>query len=196
MAVRDTQKNLKENMHINTKPSSIIMVIERIYHPIAQNMGISLLLRNEINAELQFPPNFFINLIQVTGNLVANAVKFTPPNGMVDVVFTLDTNEEHSLLYMTVTSTEKIISPDLLSAINQGKKVPKLTEPNGEPDFDFRLRHVMQIVSKEGGRILVENEEESGTKFLLSFPLPEKYLKQRTSFHPILKNSEVYLNGS
>lgn len=194
--VRGTQKRLKENMHIDRKPSSVIMVIDRIYRPIAHNMGILLLLRNEINTEIQLPLNSFINLIQITENLVANALKFNSKNGLVDVVFSIGADVDHSILKMAVTNTGKSISPHLVSAFNEGEQVAKLIGSEGEHSFGFRLDYVIQLASKEGGRIFVKNRKGSGTIFSLSFPLPDNYLNRRNVLYPIIKNSAVLLNGS
>lgn len=185
-----------ESKHIDRIPSSVIMVIDRIYHPIAQNLGVSLLLRNEINTEIRFPTRFFINLIQITGNLVANAVKLTSPNGLVYVVFTMDADEDHSTLNMTVTDTGKIIPPDLVSAFNQGKQVVKLMRSDGEPDFGSRLEYVMQLISEESGRIFVKSGKDSGTTFILSLPLQDDFMNRRNGFHSIVKNGAMILNGS
>lgn len=183
-------------MYIDRKPSTVMMVINRIYRPIAQNLGVSLLLRNEINTEIQFQPKFFINLIQITGNLVANAVKFTSPNGLVDVVLTMDSDEGHNTLNMTVTNTGKVVSADLVSAFNQGQPVAKLIESNGEPGFGFRLEYVIKLVSKEGGRIFINSGKDSRTTFSLSLPLQDKFMNRRNGFHSVVKNGEVFLNGS
>lgn len=197
MVFRDTQKSMIENMHIDRKPSTVLTVIDRIYHPIAQNLGVSLLLRNKINQEIQFPPRFFINLIQITGNLVANAIKFTSPNGFVDVVFTLNTDEVHSTLNVTVTDTGKIISPELVTAINKSKKVAKLMGADAaEDNFGTRLEYVIELVSEESGRIFVKSEKGLGTIFSLSLPLPNIYMIRRNGFPSILKNGSVLLNGS
>lgn len=183
-------------MNIDRIPSSVIMVINRIYQPIAQNMGILLFLRNEINTEIPFPTNSFINLIQITGNLVAVALKFTSRNGLVDVVFTIGADADQSMLKMTVTNSGKSISPDLVTAFNEGEQVAKLIGNAGEHSFGFRLDYVMQLVTKEGGRIFIKNRKGSGTTFSLSFPLREKYINRRNGFYPIVKNSAVLLNGS
>ena len=183
-------------MYIDRKPSTVMMVIDRIYHPIAQNMGISLILRNEIITEIQFPTKFFINLIQITGNLVANAVKFTSPNGLVDVVFTLNAENNYNTLNLTVTNTGKIISSDLVSAFNQGKPVANLMESNGELGFGFRLEYVMQLVSEEGGRIYIESGIDTGTTFSLSLPLQNHYLNRRNGSHTIVTNGAVLHNGT
>lgn len=183
-------------MYIDRKPSTIMTVIDRIHHPIAHNLGVSLLLRNKINPEIQFPPRFFVNLIQITGNLVANAVKFTSPNGFVDVVFSINTDEDHITLNVTVTDTGKIISADLVTAINQGKQVTKLTEADAGDGFGTRLEYVMKLVSEEHGRIFVESCKDFGTIFSLSFLLPNIYKNRRNGSHSFVKNGSVLLNGT
>jgi signal transduction histidine kinase len=196
LVFRNKQKSMRENMHMDRKPSTVMMIIDRIYHPIAQNLGVSLLLRNEINTEIQFPSNFFINLIQITGNLVANAIKYSSPNGFVDVVFNMDADEDHSSLKMTVTDTRKIISPDLVSAFNQSKQVATLIGADVEDSFGTRLEYVMQLISEEGGRIFVKSGKDSGTIFSLSFPLRDNYMIRMNGSHPVINNGVVLLNGS
>lgn len=183
-------------MQIDRKPSTVMTVIDHIYHPIAQKLGISLLLRNEIDTEIQFSPRFFVNLIQITGNLVANAIKFTSPNGLVDVVLTMKADDNHSAIQVTVTDTGKIISSDLVSAFNQGKQVAKLMEANVGDGFSTRLEYVMQLVSEEKGRILVKSGNGSGRTFSLSLPLQDNFMALRNGFHSIIKNGAVLRNGS
>lgn len=178
-------------MYIDRKLSSVIMVIERIYLPMAQDLGNSLSLRNQIDSEIHFSPNFFINLIQITGNLVANAFKYKSSIGSVEVVFTLDDNENQNILNMTITYTGKSIPHDLVAAFSQGKKVAKPTETNGEPCFAARLHHVMQIVSKEDGRIFMKNKNDTETTFSLKFPIQDMYLSRRKGFYPHAKNGPM-----
>lgn len=196
LAVGDTQKRLKESMNINRKLSAVIMEINRLYLPMAKNKGVSLSLRSQIDTEIQLPPNFFMNLIQITGNLVANAVKFTPSNGSVDVVFTQDTDENQSILNMTVTDTGKSMSPDQISAFYQGKPVARSIGTNGEQGFGTGLQHVIQLVSEEGGRFFVESGKGSGTTFSLTFPLPVKNLNRMNGSYSFVKNGAMSHNGS
>lgn len=192
----ETQNSVKESMNIDRKLSSVIIEINRLYLPMAQNKGISLSLKSQINTDIALPSIFFINLIQITGNLITNAVKFTPPNGSVDVVFTLDTNENYSILNMTVTDTGKSMSPDQISAFNQGKPIARSMGTNGEQGFGIGLQHVKQMVSEENGRIFIESGNDSRTVFSLSFPLPDKNLTRYRGSYSIVKNGAVLLNGS
>lgn len=182
-------------MYINRKLSSVIMVIERIYLPMAQDIGTSLTLRNQIDTEIHFSTNFFINLIQITGNLVANAFKFTPSSGSVEVVFSLD-DEDESLLNMNITYTGKSIPHDLVSAFSEGNVIEKPEESDEEPCFAARLHHVMQIVSMEDGRIFMENGNESETTFSLRFPIQDKYLNRRNGFYSVVNNGAMLRYGT
>lgn len=196
LVIEDTQNNLEENVNIDRDLASVITKINRLYLPMAQNKGITLLLKNQIDTEIQLSPNFFINLIQITGNLVSNAVKFTPSKGSVDVVFTLNTAESQSTLNITVTDTGRSMSHDQVSAFNQGKPVPRSMGTNGgEQGYGIGLQYVVQMISEYAGRIFVKSEKDSGTTFSLSFPIPDKNLNRKNGSYSIVKNGAVSLNG-
>ncbi len=196
LVIRDTQKKLKKSVTIDKNLSSAITEINRLYLPMAQNKDISLSLRNQTGTEIQLSPIFSINLIQITGNLLANAVKFTPPHGSVEVVFTLDADENHSTLNMTVTDTGKSMSHAQVSALNHGKPVPRAMGMNGKQGFGIGLQHVLKMVSEYAGRIFVKSEKGLGTEFSLSFPIPDKYLNRKNGFHSTTKIGAALQNGS
>lgn len=196
MELWNTQICLKKSMNTDRMLSTIIKEINRLYLPMAQNKDISLSVKSQIDKELQLQPNFFINLIQIIGNLVANAIKFTPFSGAVDVVFTLDTDENQNILNMIVTDTGISMSPDQVSAFNQGRPVPRAMGTNGEQGFGIGLQHVIQMVSENNGSIFVKSGKSSGTKFSISFPLPDKNLYRKNGSYSTVKNGAVLLNGS
>ncbi len=174
LMVKDTQNGEKESMNIDRKLSSVIIEINRIYLPLAKHKGISLSLNSKTNKDIQLPSSVFNNLIQITVNLIANAVKFTPSNGSINVDFTIDTKEEFNMLNINVTDTGKGMSPDQVSAFNQGKPVSRSLGTNGEQGFGIGLQHVHQMVSEGNGHIYMESAKESGTFFSLSLPLSDK----------------------
>lgn len=188
LVTKDTQTNLWESVNIDKNLSSVITEINRLYLPMAQNKGVSLSLRGHIDTEIHLPANFFMNLIQITGNLISNAVKFTPSNGTVDVVFTLDADENHSTLKITVADTGKSMSPDQVSAFNQGQRVPRSTGTNGEQGFGIGLQHVLHMVSEYTGSIFVKSGKDTGTEFSLSVPLPDHFLNRMSGSHSVVKN--------
>lgn len=195
LAVEETEKKLKENSKNDRLLTSAMMEINRLYLPMAQNKGITLSMKTQIDTEVNLPYKFSTNLIQITGNLVANAIKFTPSNGSVEVVFTIDNNGKQSILNMTVSDTGKSMSPDQVSAFNQGKPVARSTGTNGEESFGIGLQHVKEMVSEDNGHINVESEKGKGTLFSLSFPLPGSNSPQIDTSHFIVDNGTISHNG-
>jgi len=189
LTAEGTEASLKEDLNTGRKLSSAMFEVNRLYLPMAQKKGIALSLSTEIEEELPLTPSFFKNLVQITGNLVANAIKFTPSSGSVDVVFTLDAEEDGRMLNMTVADTGKSMSPDQVTSFNQGKKIPRSKGTNGELGSGIGLVHVMKIVSEAGGRIDMESEAGSGTVFSLSFPQPCQNLSRKGIDQFIGKNS-------
>lgn len=196
LVIKDAQTNLNKNGKFHRNHFSIIKEIHRVYLPMARSKDISLSLRSQTDKEIQLTPKFFENLMQITGNLVANAVKFTPPKGSVDVVFRLDVEKNQNKLNVTVTDTGKGMSTDQVSAFNQGKPVKRTNGTNGERGFGIGLLLVLQIVSEYAGSIKLKRKKEVGTEFSLSFPLTDKFLNQTNGTHSLFKNIALERNGT
>ncbi|PKD44333.1 sensor histidine kinase [Rhodohalobacter barkolensis] len=193
---RDDLESENLSTNIDRRISSAMKEIHRLYLPMAKNKGINLMLRNRIETEIELQSNLFLNLIQITGNLIANAVKFTPSGGTVKVEFTLGAEEGGSILSMSVSDTGKSMSADQVSAFNEGKPVARSLGTDGEEGSGIGLQHVKQMVIEVDGRIAVESKKGSGTTFSLSFPLPGVNLHKRGAFHFVTKIRSVLLNGS
>lgn len=185
-----------ESVNIDRILSSVISEINRLYLPMAQNKGVSLSMNSQIDTEIHLPSHFFINLIQIIGNLIGNAIKFTPDKGSVNVVFRLDRSENPSMLNMTVTDTGKSMSIGQVSAFNLGEPVRRSKGTNGEKSYGLGLKHVLQMVSEDDGQILVKSGIGSGSKFSLSFPLSENNLTLKNIAHTTVKNGTSVVNIS
>jgi len=185
---------LHENMNVDRLLTSAIMDINNLYLPMAQNKSVALSLSAQIDTEILLPPNFYISLIQITGNLVANAIKFTPSNGFVDVVFNLDTDESQNILNIIVSDTGTGMTSEQVSAFNNGKPIDKSTGTNGEKGFGIGLQHIINTVSELKGHGFVKNGKKSGTTFSLSIPLPYQISPLKNTTHFIVENGTVSLN--
>ncbi|WP_372906210.1 sensor histidine kinase [Rhodohalobacter sp.] len=194
--IGDDLQSEKQNINIDKRLSSAMKEIHRLYLPMAKNKGINLMLKNKIETEIELQSNLFLNLIQTTGNLIANAVKFTPSGGTVIVEFTLGAEDDRSMLFMSISDTGKSMSAEQVSAFNQGKPVARSLGTDGEEGSGIGLQHVKQMVFEVDGRIDVESEKGSGTTFSLSFPLPGINLHKKGAFHFVTKIKSVILNGS
>jgi len=101
-------------------------------------------------------------------NLVANAIKFTPPEGKVSIsIVATGTNAVVTVadtgVGMNEAQIQKIFSSDYLSSTTTGTA--------GEAGTGLGLLLCRQFVEKNGGRIQVVSDSGKGTTFTFTLPL-------------------------
>lgn len=153
--------------------SSVPEKIKRLYSPLVKNKNLTLSLTCEIDSGIMAPHYFSIMLLQIIGNLVSNAVKFTPVDGSVEVIFASRSVENQNVLEIIVQDNGIGMTSEQVSAFNSGKPIEKLKGTNGEKGFGIGLQHIIQIVSIAGGTISVNASQTKGTRFSVSMPIPD-----------------------
>jgi signal transduction histidine kinase len=104
---------------------------------------------------------------QVLRNLMANAVKFSPPGGKVDVSFDYDQED----LHVRITDEGPGVPPDELEAIFD-KFVQSSKTKSGSGGTGLGLAICRQIVTGHRGRIWAENGAPAGA--VLQFKIPRQ----------------------
>ncbi len=95
-------------------------------------------------------------------NLVANAVRYTPPGGRVRI----DAVPSHDAVRISVTDTGPGIPPE-----RQERIFERFTQYDGEMGAaGLGLAIVRDIVQAHGGRVLLESAPGRGTRFTLELP--------------------------
>lgn len=121
----------------------------------------------EVNIPLDVTISIDINTsVTIIGNLVNNAIKFTPEDGQISINF--DSNNDYIELHvidtgvgMTQEILNKLFNPDeIISTI--GTKDEKGT------GLGLMLCH--EFVKKNGGNISVKSEVGKGSEFIISLP--------------------------
>lgn len=102
-------------------------------------------------------------ILQVLTNLVGNAIKFTAPDGRIDVRLEADGDD----VRLTVTDTGPGISPELLPHVFDRHRQAVETAAQGR---GLGLFITKGIVEAHGGRIDVESEPGVGTTFAIVLP--------------------------
>lgn len=146
--------------------------IKRLYHPLAQQKNHSLTIKKRINGELSISNNFSVFLTQTIGNLVANAIKFTPEGGTINVVFNRKAEGNKPMLNIIVEDNGRGMTPDQIKAFNNGHHVVQSKGTAQEKSFGIGLAHIRQLVTQQNGSILAESNKKRGTKFSIASPLP------------------------
>jgi two-component system sensor histidine kinase GlrK len=124
--------------------------------------------RGELRLDVAFPPHLpaipadAARLHQIVANLLANAVRFTPPGGRVSVGATLEPDG----VTVRVADTGVGIPADLVAKIFD----PYEQAHRGRGGSGVGLTVVRRLVEAHGGRVWVESEEGRGSCFTFTLP--------------------------
>ena len=118
------------------------------------------------SAELQLPATFDAGrMLQVVTNLVANAIKFTPPGGRIRVTHA----QFESTLRMSVSDTGPGIAQDLLEVIFQRFRQAGHDDRRG---LGLGLYISRTLIEAQGGKIWAESTPGVGTTIVFTLPAP------------------------
>jgi signal transduction histidine kinase len=157
-------KKLKENeMNLSVFKSKL----QDLYEVQAKNKNINLLIElTEGDILSPFPKN---KLLQITGNLISNAIKFTPQGGTVKVDLSLTDKEEQRQLRLSITDTGEGVADLALQHFEDGNNA-STNGTYGETGYGFGLALVKHLVEGLGGTIEVCNLKNSGACFTVNLP--------------------------
>lgn len=140
--------------------------LERLYLPqaVAKNIQLDIIIQGGQNTPLKKS-----KLLQITGNLVSNAVKFTPPGGHITVTLCLETDDMHNNLIIQVQDDGIGMQPANVQAILEGHAA-STAGTAGEDGYGFGLALVKQLIDKLGGTLSVQSVPGQGALFTVSLP--------------------------
>ncbi|HCL06298.1 MAG TPA: histidine kinase, partial [Chitinophagaceae bacterium] len=108
-------------------------------------------------------------LLQVAGNLISNAIKFTPVKGSVKVELSIQISKIKHLI-IRVQDTGSGMDAETLQEIQKGE-VLSSDGTSGEKGYGFGLKLVKHLVDKLNGGIRIESELGKGTLFEIRLPI-------------------------
>ena len=110
-------------------------------------------------------------IMQVIRNVLSNALKFSPKNGVIEV----DVERKKDTVQVSVADRGVGIPADELKAIFD-KFVQSSTTKSGAGGTGLGLAICWQIAELHNGCIWAENRDGGGARFVLELPLPNKVL--------------------
>jgi signal transduction histidine kinase len=102
--------------------------------------------------------------LQLVGNLLANAIKFTPPSGQIEIAAAISGDE----VRCSVADTGPGIPPDQLPHVFDRFFQANRGDRRG---LGLGLTIVQGIAAAHGGRVWVESELGNGARFVFTLPL-------------------------
>ncbi|WP_299986610.1 GAF domain-containing sensor histidine kinase [uncultured Pontibacter sp.] len=157
---------LGENeLNLNTLRERLL----ELYQPQATDKGITFDVEiDTMQADRPFPKK---RLMQITGNLISNAFKFTPPLGSVTVQLRLEDLENKSLLHIRVSDTGIGLTEEQVRGVMQGKS-SSTTGTKGEQGYGLGLQLVKHLLDGLHGSMTVVSSPGEGTAFDIKIPIP------------------------
>ncbi|MBO9612707.1 MAG: GAF domain-containing sensor histidine kinase [Dyadobacter sp.] len=141
--------------------------LEKLYGPQGKHKNIRFTVQTSpLTENIHFSKN---KLLQITGNLISNSMKFTPPGGEVAVELNLLIDQARPVLQISVRDTGVGMSEENIRAILSGN-ASSTNGTGGEQGFGFGLALVKHLVDSLGGRINITSEPGIGTNFEISLP--------------------------
>lgn len=147
--------------------------LERLYGPQARSKNIELEVKvDETDNSLAFPQN---KLIQIAGNLISNAIKFTPAMGRVMVLLELKGIDKVTL-DITVKDTGEGISQQRIAEL-LADNTTSTDGTAGETGYGFGLQLVKHLIKSSNGTLNITSAPGDGTAFIVSLPAAVRALK-------------------
>lgn len=142
--------------------------LEKLFKPqaISKQVEFSVLTDNGA-ADMPFAKN---KLLQITGNLISNAIKFTPAKGSVTVELSVHPSGKKQNLSVIVRDTGHGMDATTVEEILTGK-AESSDGTHGEKGYGFGLKLVKHLIHKLHGTLEIESAQGKGTQFKVQLPV-------------------------
>ena len=142
--------------------------LEKLYMPQARSKNILFVVTtNRENEEIAFPQN---KLLQIAGNLISNAIKFTPKFGDVVVNLDLSIADDTRQLKITIKDTGVGLDQAGIDAI-LSSSATSTTGTGGETGYGFGLELVKHLIKGMNGTFNITSEPGAGATFEVVLPI-------------------------
>jgi signal transduction histidine kinase len=145
--------------------------LSQLYAPQAVSKGIDFSVEHNDSSEYpdHFPPKA---LLQIGGNLINNALKFTPEGGRVSVRIEVEKKGDELSQYLAIVVADNGVgmSEERIDEIMRGRAESEVgTE--GERGYGLGLPLVRQLVENEKGTVHLQSKEGEGCRFTVRLPI-------------------------
>ena len=168
--VLDFQKLGAGKMNFNIMENDIGQIVSDVHETMAlfaQKSKVELV--SELPEDLPKAKFDRSKIIQVLTNLISNAIKFTPENGLASVNVRHQNEELVISVHDTGMGIPKEALPKIFERFYRVNRSDKQIQGTG-----LGLAIVHKIIMMHGGRIEVESEVDQGTTFTVFLPINPK----------------------
>lgn len=156
---------------VNLENVDVISLIEdviKLHQPAAKSKQVAIV--------TEYPPKHVkvkldgSKITQVIGNLISNAIKFTPSGGQVTLKVVLLSQKNQASLRIIVRDTGIGIPDELMPLLFKKMAGHQRNGTNGEKGTGLGMPIVKRYVEAHNGRISINSEPNKGTEFIIDLP--------------------------
>jgi K+-sensing histidine kinase KdpD len=141
--------------------------LEKLYVPQAMNKHITFTVNtSSVSETIPFSKN---KLLQITGNLISNAIKFTPNDGFVAVDLDLIEEDNENVLQVKVTDSGVGLDANGIARILDGNAT-STNGTGGENGYGFGMALVKHLVESLNGTFNIFSVPGQGATFEVKLP--------------------------
>lgn len=142
--------------------------LQQLYDPQALNKGLQFEVHSsEAMQDLPFAKD---KLLQISGNLISNAIKFTPSGGIITITLAITVKDDKGTLEIMVADSGIGLSAETLAAISH-QEATSTSGTAGEKGYGFGLALVHQLVESLQGTLEVSSTPGVGTIITVLLPM-------------------------
>ncbi|MDE3252541.1 MAG: hypothetical protein KGO92_07015 [Bacteroidota bacterium] len=108
----------------------------------------------------------------VCRNLISNAIKFTNENGWIELNSRIEEDADGKILFLTVKDSGIGMTQEAIEKVN-AKQYYNTTGTSYEKGSGFGLMLCRDLISKNGGELIIESEPGAGSSFTIKMRLTE-----------------------
>jgi PAS domain S-box-containing protein len=147
------------------KPITLIQDALDAVSPIAKNKNQQIRVEPAVDLHQVIVDADMIRRVLI--NLTENAIKYSPPEGIIKI----GARDDGEWVYFWVEDTGPGVPLDKQSRIFE--KFTRLHEPGSAAGFGFGLAYCRLAIEGHGGRIWMEEAGETGARFIFTLPISE-----------------------
>ena len=164
----------KNENELGTSVSTIIDRVSSLYSMQSTLKEIDLLFENQCTDSCSIntmAPNQIINII---GNVVSNAIKFSPVEGSIEISFGKTKVKDDNFIKVIIEDNGTGIPKEKLEALHKLEYVQSQKTDSGIQGFGIGLVEALRLLDQKGGNFLISSAINEGTKVELNFPVQEE----------------------
>ena len=141
--------------------------LEKLYLPQAKTKNLNFVIKTSVATEsISFSNN---KLLQIAGNLISNAIKFTPAGGTVAVNLDLQIADLHNTLLIRVKDSGIGLEKQKIDDILNGQ-INSTRGTDGEQGYGFGLPLIKNLVDGLNGTMTIDSTLQTGACFEIMLP--------------------------